>query len=425
MTSLLQTPATPTTDPSLTAAVAEIHRVLDRTHAAPIGSAHGAAVVEVDRAIRRLEALKLKLLATADQHGVAQDAGFTGTEAWAAQQTTTPRATAARQVALARELSPDAGHDATARALDEGLVSPAHAAVIVQAQRELPTGASTEQKAAVEAVLVEKAKRLTPDQLRRIARRAVETIEPDQAAVDTHENDLVRTEEEQALAKASFTWHDNEDGTTTGHFTVPTTAAAFLHKVLDAMTAPRRMRTPEPHAFDPHAFDWRHRRGLAFAELLEHLPTDHLHHKTAATVVVTLDHHTLTGALKTAGLDTADTISAGEARRLACGAGLIPAVLGGASVALDLGRETRLFTQSQRIAAGLKHDTCATEGCDRPYAWCELHHRQPWSRGGNTDLDNAVPLCHWHHQRIHDHTYHHTWQPDGTFSFQRHRPRRT
>ena len=141
--------------------------------------------------------------------------------------------------------------------------------------------------------------------------------------------------------------------------------------------------------------------------------------------MVTLDHHTLTGALKTAGLDTADTISAGEARRLACGAGLIPAVLGTASVALDLGRETRLFTQAQRIAAGLKHDTCAADGCDRPYAWTELHHRQPWSHGGSTDLDNAVPLCHWHHQRIHDHTYQHTWQPDGTVSFQRRTRRQT
>ena len=38
--------------------------------------------------------------------------------------------------------------------------------------------------------------------------------------------------------------HDNGDGTTSGHFTVPTTAAAFLRKILDSMTAPRRMREP-------------------------------------------------------------------------------------------------------------------------------------------------------------------------------------
>ncbi len=165
--------------------------------------------------------------------------------------------------------------------------------------------------------------------------------------------------------------------------------------------------------------DWRHRRGLAFVELLEHLPTDHLHPKTAATIVVTLDHSVLTGALKTAGLDTGHTITAGEARRLACGAGIIPAVLGSKSVALDLGRENRLFSEPQRLAVGLTHHTCAADGCERPFAWCELHHREPWSRGGPTDLNNAVPLCHYHHQRIHDHAYDHAEQADGQIKFLR------
>ena len=414
MSSHLQPPAA---GHSLLPGIDEVHACLDRMlGATDVGSAPGltAAVVQVDRAIRRLEALKLKLLAAADRRAVAQEGGFTATESWAAAQTSTNRSAAARQVALARALSTDAGHNTTTRALEDGLVSPAHAAVIVSASRELPIGVTDEQRGAVEAVLVDKARRFSPEQLRRTARRAIETIEPDSAVVDAHENGLVRSEEEAALAKASFTFHDHGDGTTSGHFTVPTAAAGFLRTILDAMTAPRRMHTPEGQSFD-----WRHRRGRAFAELLEHLPTDHLHEKTAATVVVTLDHHTLTGALKTAGLDTGHTVSAGEARRLACGAGIIPAVLGAGSVALDLGRETRLFTQAQRIAAGLRHDTCAAEGCGRPYTWCELHHRLPWSHGGRTDLANAVPLCHWHHQRVHDHAFTHTWQPDGAIRFRR------
>ncbi len=414
----------------LAAGVGELHQVLDRLHAIPVAGAHGSTaweVPEVERAIRRLEALKLKLVAAADTAGVAQDAGFAGTEAWVARQTTTSPTTAARQVALARELAPGTGHDATAAALGEGLLSASHAAVIVGASRALPTGATEEQREVVEATLVEQAKRFTPDQLRRLARRAVEAIEPDQTVVDAHENNLVRSEEQAAVARASFSWHDHGDGTTSGHFTVPTTGFAHLHKILDAMTAPRRMREHDqgPQTGIGRAFDWRHRRGLAFAELLEHLPTDHLHHKSAATVVVTIDHATLTGALRAAHLDTDQPLSAGEARRLACGAGIIPAVLGSASVPLDLGRETRLFTQPQRIAAGLTHDSCAAEGCERPYAWCELHHRQPWARGGLTNLHNAVPLCHWHHQRVHDHTYRHDWHADGTLTLRRLRPRRT
>ena len=168
-----------------------------------------------------------------------------------------------------------------------------------------------------------------------MARRAIEAVEPDQKMVDAHENELIRTEEQAAQDKCSLTLHDNGDGTTTGHFTVPALAAAMLSKVIDAMTAPRRMRET---AGDDRSFDWRHRRGLAFAELLEHLPTDHLHNKTAATVIVTIDHTVLAGALKAAHLDTGETLSAGEARRLACGAAILPAVLGTKSVGLDLGR---------------------------------------------------------------------------------------
>ena len=175
---------------------------------------------------------------------------------------------------------------------------------------------------------MEKAARFSPDQLRRIARRAIEAVEPDQKVVDAHENELIRSEEQAARDKCSLTLHDNGDGTTTGHFTIPALAAAMLGKVIDAMTAPRRMREPGSTTGEDRSFDWRHRRGLAFAELLEHLPTDHLHSKSAATVVVTIDHTVLAGAMKAAHLDTDQALSAGEARRLACNAGILPAVLG-------------------------------------------------------------------------------------------------
>ena len=146
--------------------------------------------------------------------------------------------------------------------------------MIVHATRQLPETVSSEQRQVVEAHLVEKAARFSPEQLRRVARRAIEAVEPDESVVDAHENELIRAEEQAAQDKCSLTLHDNGDGTTTGHFTVPALAAAMLGKILDTMTAPRRMREPAgpPEGF----FDWRHRRGIAFAELLEHLPADHL-----------------------------------------------------------------------------------------------------------------------------------------------------
>ena len=38
------------------------------------------------------------------------------------------------------------------------------------------------------------------------------------------------------------------------------------------------------------------------------------------------------------------------------------------------------------MALATTYDECAAEGCDRPYAWCELHHEDPWAAGGATDL---------------------------------------
>jgi hypothetical protein len=266
----------PGTD-AVSTGVADLHAVIDRLHTTPVGSSRPSAeVAEVDRAIRRLESYKLKLVAAADSAGVAKDTGFTGADAWLAKTTTVSRADAARQVALAADLG--SGHDATAEALDAGLVSPDHAAVIVRATGQLPAGVTSEQRHKVEATLVEKAARFSPDQLRRIARRAIEAVEPDQKIVDAHENELIRSEEKAGREKCSLSLHDNGDGTTTGHFTIPALAAAMLGKVIDAMTAPRRMRQASE---DDRSFDWRHRRGLAFAELLEHLPTDHLHPKTS------------------------------------------------------------------------------------------------------------------------------------------------
>ena len=230
-------------------------------------------------------------------------------------------------MALAKELQ--SGHDATPTASDEGLVSPAHAAVILRAGRDLPSGVSDAQRQQVEASLVEQAKRYDPDQLRRLAKRALETVEPDQVAVDAHENELVRSEEEAARDKTRLS--------------LPRQRRRHHHRPLHRARA-RRLdpaegdrlddRTPTHAGLDwarppTRGFDWAHRRGLAFAELLEHLPTEHLHPKTAATVVVTIDHTVLQGALKAAHLDTGATITAGEARRLACSAGIIPTVLGG------------------------------------------------------------------------------------------------
>jgi hypothetical protein len=165
--------------------------------------------------------------------------------------------------------------------------------------------------------------------------------------------------------------------------------------------------------------------GAAFCELLERLPADRLPTSggVSATVVVTLDHDRLLSGLGAAQLDTGHAISAAAARRLACEAGIVPAVyrrvLGGPSVVLDLGRKTRLHTEAQRLALAIRDGGCTAEGCDRPPGWCHAHHDTPWAAGGTTTVDNGRLLCAHHHHRAHDPRYQTTHLPTGKVAFHR------
>ena len=176
--------------------------------------------------------------------------------------------------------------------------------------------------------------------------------------------------------------------------------------------------------------DWAHRRGRALTELIEHLDTEKLTGKVASTVIITMTAEQVMGAAQAAKLqqtiheatgtlidmapssgaattDTGRLISTSAARRIACNAGILPVVLGGPGHVLDVGRQERFFTEHQRTALATIYETCAAQDCDRPYAWAELHHEDPWSKGGLTDLDRAVPLCGYHHRKMHDPAYHH------------------
>ena len=137
------------------------------------------------------------------------------------------------------------------------------------------------------------------------------------------------------------------------------------------------------------------------------------------TLNVHLDYAHLLDGLASAGLDTGVRISAGEARRLACGAKIVPMVFNGASEPLDVGRAQRLHTAPMRRALSAKYDTCATQGCERPFAWCEIHHPHAWADGGPTSLANGIPLCGFHHRRAHDRAFRHRLLPSGELRFTR------
>ena len=138
------------------------------------------------------------------------------------------------------------------------------------------------------------------------------------------------------------------------------------------------------------------------------------------TLVVTMSLEALRTGLGVATLEDGRRISAGEARRLLCKAGVIPMVLGGDSMPLDVGREKRLFDRYQKVAMDQKHKGCAAANCDRPPSFCEYHHPDPWHAGGRTDARTGIPLCPPHHHKAdHPESWDMSRHPDGSVRFRR------
>ncbi|WP_165821164.1 HNH endonuclease signature motif containing protein [Nocardioides gansuensis] len=275
--------------------------------------------------------------------------------------------------------------------------------------------------AKAEQALVDEAPRLSLSELKVVGERIMAYVAPDR--VDEAERKRLEEAERRAAAATQLRMRDRGDGTVHLFVRMPKAEATRLRTYLDAFTSPRTDAL-ENGFIDPATgtrLPADRLRGEAFIALLHTMDPARMpiHGGDATTMIVTLGLEVLTKGLGTAMLGDGTRISASQARLLACKAGIIPAVMGGRSEVLDLGRSKRLFTRAQRVAKVLAHKTCQVEGCDHPAAWCEVHHRDPWAKGGRTDLEKAVLARPWHHHRIHDPAYTTTYLSDGAVRFHR------
>ena len=380
------------------------------------------ALVTLRRQRARLEELELRVLVSAERNEVGPGVGATSTATWLAQETGSTRATCFRDVKLAQAL--DEAFAATRVALASGEIDAERAAVLVQSVQmltaehdDLPAGTH----AAAEAHLLDLARQYDAPTLRRLGKRLFEVVCPQ--AADQAEGRTLAQEEERAGRLAFVTLRDNGDGTTEGRFRLPTLHAQLLKKALEALTSPRRLGEGRINPATGKKLAHSTLLGHGLMKLLEsHLDLNSMPGQGGCpfTVVVTVGLDALRKGLGVATVETGARISAGEARRLACAAGIIPMVLDGNSMPLDLGRERRLFSKHQRIALTQTYDGCAATGCDRPSSWTEAHHLDPWHQGGRTDLQRGIPLCPPHHHMA-DHPA--SWNmrrlPDGGVRFSR------
>ena len=370
-----------------------------------------SASLQLAKADARLQAARLRLLAVSDD--IAEITGDRSTATWLADETRDAHGAVRRNAALASAL--DQRWVQIANALASGSVNLAQARVIVEALDALPKDLGDSQRGKAEAYLVDQAADLGPRELRSLGRGLLDYLAPDIA--DEADYQRLLDQERRASAATRLSMRPRGDGSTDLHARIPDHAANRLRAYLNAFTAPRGHHLHDEFAQLPIV----RQCGEGFVALLENIPTSSLprHGGTATSVMITLDHDTLISGLGVATTSTGDRITAGQARRLACQAGIIPVVLGANSEILDVGRMRPLVTDAIRKALNLRDQTCTTLDCTMPAEFCEAHHIFPWSQGGKTSLQDCKLLCPFHHHRAHDPGWITHHQPNGKTSYTR------
>ncbi|MFE4002810.1 DUF222 domain-containing protein [Nocardioides sp. YIM B13467] len=362
-------------------------------------------------------ALKLRVLATAGD--IAEETGAKDASGWMRAELLVDKAVARSQIKLAASVEK---YELVAAGLADGVVSLDKARVITQALDKIEANpvTSAEDLVLAEKLLVDYADRLTANELRIVGKRILAEIDP--ARFEDAEAKALLAEEERAHQKTALRVWDNHDGTIGFDGALPTSIGMRFKRLVEAHAQPRKQQLVAKGAPLP---PWERLMGQGFARLLETvdpaaLPR-HGGDATVVNVVISLDDLRKDLGIATLGYDETNgtTISAAEARRMACSATIIPWVLGGDGEVLDAGRGSRFFQPIQRKALRLQHKCCQAEGCDMPPEWCDAHHLDPWAAGGKTDLKDGALLCPHHHRLAHAPGYTHERLPDGTIRFTR------
>jgi len=114
-----------------------------------------------------------------------------------------------------------------------------------------------------------------------------------------------------------------------------------------------------------------------------------------------------------------DPLDPAVASRLACDTDVYAIVFDQFGLPTGVGLTCRSATRAQRLVLRALYPTCPIDGVT-PFAACDIHHvNVAFSDGGETELDNLVPISKpWHH-RIHDQGWILTMDADRTLHLRR------
>jgi Domain of unknown function (DUF222) len=342
-------------------------------------------------------AIKLQLLGVMEERQVTQHTTNLGTATWLNGTTASSLNAAHREMSLAKGLH--RRFPAIVTAMAAGAVSAEQAAAIVGVLKKLPESLTVEQVQAAEAMMIGFADDHGPKGLRDLARHLLDVIAPEIA--EQAEAAALEAQDREARRNQYLRLRDDGDGSVTIAGKLPAADGEALRAVVEAIAT--STKTGDGSWAEP-GLSYEARRAQALMTLVHayhaggHGPR-HGGDRPRVTVLVTYDD-LLRGVAGATLLGSNTRISPSEARRLACDADILPAVLGSDSQLLDLGRSTRLFAGDLRQAIVLRDRGCVFPGCHRDPRDCDAHHITPWTAMGPTSLDNGALLCPTHHRLV-------------------------
>lgn len=310
-------------------------------------------------------------------------------------RTTTQRAGA--EIRLAKHLAES--YPLINQAVCDGVISLDQAEAMVTGLRKLPARLTRSELERCQTMLIGEAEVLGPHELRALAFRMLELLDPETA--EEAEAAVLARQERRARATRSLRLSPDFHGSMRISGRLPIADGALLQAQIQALMPPAssysaEAETPSVDARQADALVLLTQIAASSGQLPEH-------GLDRPTVHITLNLDALASGLGRIGLlggNDQHGLTAGEARRLACDANLIPVVLGGASQPLDVGRTHRLVPKPLRMALIHRDGGCAFPHCATTAPSCEAHHIQPWWDGGETSLANTVLLCPHHHRLV-------------------------
>ncbi|MER7082566.1 HNH endonuclease [Saccharopolyspora kobensis] len=285
---------------------------------------------------------------------------------------------------------------ATAAALTDGAIGIEHARVVSRCVRTMPEHTRVHHTPQIDAILADNARRMCPRDLAKLAERIKYLLDQDGA---------YRDEEAQHEAR-ELHCATGRDGMLVVKARLDREVGAKFVEALRPLACPRPETEGEK---DPRSAGQRNADG--FAAMIDLVLDSDQMPRTGGQrphLNITIDFDDLKrgSLLGDEGMPgtlqaTEQSITAENVRRIACDCEVLPMVLGGDSLPLDVGTSRRTAPTHIRAALLQRDGVCAFPGCDRPPGTPQAHHVVHWIDGGPTTVENMVMLCAHHHRVVH------------------------